>query len=270
MNTLAMEDPKKVDSSKDSFPATKVWQTYQGVGPGPIGDNDLIERFLPLVRNVVDRLKLTLPAHIDADDLYSVGVVGLLAAVRRYNPEQDNTFTGYAITRIRGSILDELRRMDWCPRRVRARAKKLKEVIGLLEQKIGRAATDQEICKELDMTPADYAKWLEESKPFTFIAIDQDIDSEGNSSASLHDILKDENDNTGRETLEKEELKQLLIDRIASLPEVPKKILSMYYFEQMRLAEIAVIFNLTESRICQIHAQTILGLRAYLDRARNA
>ncbi|MEJ1971903.1 MAG: sigma-70 family RNA polymerase sigma factor [Lacunisphaera sp.] len=104
-------------------------------------------RFLPLVRNVVDRIKLTLPPHIDADDLYSVGVTGLIAAVRKYNPEQGNTFAGYAATRIRGAILDELRRLDWCPRRARARARKLKESINDLEQRLGRTATEDEICE---------------------------------------------------------------------------------------------------------------------------
>jgi RNA polymerase sigma factor for flagellar operon FliA len=161
--------------------------------------------------------------------------------------------------------------MDWCPRRVRARAKKLKEAIGNLEQRIGRAATEKEICEELVMSPSDYAKWLEESKPVTFIAIDQEYESDsGSSGSSLHDLLSDETDVTGRENLEKGELLQLLVERIDALPEIPKKILSMYYYEKMRLAEIAEVFSLTESRICQIHSQTILGLRAYLDRARNA
>src|SRR5699024_279239 len=135
---------------------------------------DLIERYLPLVRNVVDRIKLNVPAHVDADDLYSVGITGLIAAVRKFDPEQGNTFAGYASMRIRGAILDELRRMDWCPRRSRARARKLKTAINDVEQKLGRAATDDEVRNSLGLDPKEYAKWVEEAKPVTFINIDQE------------------------------------------------------------------------------------------------
>lgn len=246
-----------------------AWRAYQGVSSAAINEKDLIERYLPLVRNVVDRIKLTLPAHIEAEDLYSVGVTGLLAAVRRYDPDQGSTFASYAATRIRGAILDELRRMDWCPRRARARARKLKEAINALEQKLGHAASEEEICSELGMSRKDYAKWLDESRPVTFIAIDQTTEGEESEGASLHEMLRDETDTTGRERMEKSELLQLMSQRIAELPDIPKKILAMYYFENMRLAEIAAVFGLTESRICQIHSQTILGLRGYLARARN-
>jgi RNA polymerase sigma factor FliA len=256
-------------SGKDAPPSAAAWRAYQGVSTGALDEKELIERYLPLVRNVVDRIKLNLPSHIDAQDLCSVGVTGLMAAVRKYDPEQGHTFAGYAATRIRGAILDELRRMDWCPRRARARARKIKEAINQLEQRLGRAATEQDICKELNLSAKDYAKWLEESRPVTFIAIDHLGSGDDSDGVSLHDLLPDENDETGRDKVEKQEMLQLLTQRIAELPDIPRKILAMYYFENMRLAEIATVFSLTESRICQIHSQTILGLRAYLGRARN-
>ena len=254
-------------SGMDASPSA-AWRAYQGVTSGAIDEKDLIERYLPLVRNVVDRIKLNLPSHIEAEDLHSVGVTGLIAAVRKYDPNQGSTFAGYAATRIRGAILDELRRMDWCPRRARARTRKLKEVINALEQRLGRTATEDEVCRELDVTPKEYAKWLEESRPVTFIAIDQQLDGENAEGPSLHELLADEGDVTGRDNLEKQELVKLLTQRIGELPDIPKKILAMYYFENMRLAEIAAVFGLTESRICQIHSQTILSLRSYLGRAR--
>jgi len=198
-----------------------------------------------------------------------VGVTGLLAAVRKYNPEQGNTFAGYAATRIRGAVLDELRRLDWCPRRTRARARKLKESINDLEQKLGRTATEDEICEEMGVSQAEYRKWLDESRPVTFLALDSHAAGEESEGASLHEFLADENDVTGRENLEKDELLRILTERMAELPEMPRKILAMYYFEKMRLAEIAKVFDLTESRICQIHSQTILSLRSYMGRARN-
>jgi RNA polymerase sigma factor for flagellar operon FliA len=243
-----------------------AWRANQGVSPAVIDEQELIVRYLPLVRNVVDRIKLNVPAHVDADDLYSVGVTGLIAAVRKFDPNQGSTFASYAAMRIRGAILDELRRMDWCPRRARARSRKLKNTIIEVEQKLGRAATDAEVYAALGIGPKEYEKWVEEAKPVTFIAIDQNAESDDGDGASLHELLADDADRTGRDNMEKAEVLQLLAHRISELPDIPKKILGMYYFENMRLAEIAEVFDLTESRICQIHAQTILGLRGWLQR----
>jgi RNA polymerase sigma factor for flagellar operon FliA len=264
MSSTASSNPHGTDAS-----AAAAWRAYQGVTPAAVDEKDLIARYLPLVRNVVDRIKLNIPAHVDADDLYSVGVTGLIAAVRKFDPEQGSTFASYAAMRIRGAILDELRRMDWCPRRARARSRKLKLAINEVEQRLGRTATDAEVCATLGLTEKEYQKWVDEAKPVTFIAIDQNTESEEGEGASLHELLADEADKTGRDNLEKAELVQLLTQRMTELPDIPKKILAMYYFENMRLAEIAAVFGLTESRICQIHAQTILGLRGWIQRARN-
>ena len=154
------------------------WQADQAASPASVDNNELIERYLPLVRTVVDRIKLNVPAHVDADDLYSVGITGLLAAVKKYDPNQGSTFASYAAMRIRGAILDELRRMDWCPRRARARSRKLKNAINDVEQKVGRAATDSEVCAALGIGPKEFEKWVEEAKPVTFIAIDQSADGQ--------------------------------------------------------------------------------------------
>jgi len=248
--------------------AANAWRVYQGAA-GTLDEKDLIERFLPLVRNVVDRIKLNLPPHVDSDDLYSVGVTGLIAAVKKFDPEQGNTFAAYATTRIRGAILDELRRMDWCPRRARAKARKLKEAINEVEQKLGRQASEEEVREHLGLTAKEYAKWLEESKPVCFVNIDSSSEHEDSEGSSMHELIADENNVPIRERMEKDELMQLVSKRIEDLPEIPRKILAMYYFENMRLAEIAAVFGLTESRICQIHAQTVLNLRAYIQRVRN-
>jgi RNA polymerase sigma factor FliA len=251
-------------------PTAAAWRADEPSTRRAVDDEqELIERYLPIVRNVVDRIKLNVPAHVDADDLYSVGITGLLAAVKKFNPAQTNTFGSYAAMRIRGAILDELRRMDWCPRRARARSRKLKTAINEVEQKVGRVATDEEVSAALGLNPREYAKWVEEAKPVTFIAIDQTSDGAEGPGASLHELLADDTDVTGRDNLEKAELVQILTERIAELPDVPRKVLAMYYFENLRLAEIAAVFDLTESRICQIHAQTILGLRAFIQRVRD-
>ena len=257
--------PSTVDETTSG---STVWRAYQGVSAKPLDERELIERYLPLVRNVVDRIKLNLPAHVDADDLYSVGVTGLIAAVRKYDPTQDNTFAAYATMRIRGAVLDELRRLDWCPRRARAKARKIKEVISDIEQSTGAQASDEEIQQRLGLSTKEYNRWMEEARPVTFVAIDgsSDDDHEG---ASLHEVIADENNVLARDRMEHDELLQLMAQRIQLLPDIPRKILAMYYFENMRLAEIAKVFGLTESRICQIHSQTVLSLRASLQRQRS-
>jgi len=260
--------PAESLASPPKSAAAKVWRTYQGVESSSLDEKALTERYLPLVRSVVDRIRINLPPHIEAEDLYSVGILGLIAAVGNYDPKQNNTFAAYASRRIRGSVLDELRRLDWRPRRARAKARRIKEVIAVIEQKNGRPATDEEVRQVLGISATEYAKWLEESKPACFLALDQSPDDEGGERASLHEVIADEADVLAREDMERRELLELVAQRIRQLPDIPRKILAMYYHENMRLAEIAAVFNLTESRICQIHAQTILSLRSYIHRVR--
>jgi RNA polymerase sigma factor FliA len=264
------ECPATTTESRPSTAASKpeAWRAYQSAG-GTIDEKELIERYLPLVRNVVERLKLTLPAHVDADDLNSVGVTGLMAAVKRYNPEQQHTFAAYATARIRGAVLDELRRLDWFPRRARAKARKIKTVIADLEQKLGRAPSDEEIRARLELSVKDYNHWMSEVRPISFIAIDDTGESEDGDGASRHEMIADEQAVPVQTTMENTELGQLVAQKIQDLPDIQRRVLAMYYHENMRLAEIAAVFNLTESRICQIHAKAILSLRAQIDVARD-
>lgn len=253
--------------------AATVWRTYQGVEQGATDEKSLIERYLPLVRNVVDRIRINLPAHIEAEELYSIGIVGLISAVRNFKPEQQITFPGYASRRIRGSVLDELRRLDWRPRRARLRARQIQQTLSELEQRLGRPVSDQETCEALGISGAEYERWIEEAKPACFVSLGSGAspgspDSESRS--SLHDVIADQNSIPVADDLERRELHQLVAQKIRELPDIQRKVLAMYYFEEMRLAEIAAVFKLTESRICQIHAQSILSLRAFVNRVRDS
>ena len=265
MNTAIATEPV-TEPVTETAPAS-AWQAYALAG-GATDESSLIERYLPLVRNVVDRIKLTLPAHVDADDLHSVGVTGLIAAVRRYDPAQGHTFAGYATMRIRGAVLDELRRLDWFPRRARAKARKIKTVIGELEQSLRRAPTDEETRAALGLSAKDYAHWLEEVRPMTFVAIDDTAGGE-EGSTSLHEMIPDEQAVPVQAQMERDELGKIVAQKISELPDVQRKILAMYYYENMRLAEIAAAFSLTESRISQIHTQAILALRGTVQRAQS-
>lgn len=257
---LAATTPDRCDSHRAAIRTGAFAELQQ---------NELIERHFPLVRRVLERIRRTLPRHIDVDDLHSVGITGLIAAAQRFDPEQHETFPGYACLRIRGAILDELRRMDWCPRRTRARTRRIEAEIQQVEQELGRAPTDAEMSQRLGMAPQEFAKWREAAKPVRFLPLDHAADGDDSTKGSLHEVIADDKHVCVRDSLEKEELISLLTERIQSLPDTQKRILAMYYFEGMRLAEIAAVFGRTESRISQIHAQAVTTLRAEILSARN-
>jgi RNA polymerase sigma factor for flagellar operon FliA len=225
----------------------------------------LIENHLPLVRSIVERMRRKLPSKIEADELYSIGVTGLVAAARNYRPSRESSFASYATTRIRGAILDELRRMDWMSRATRSKAKRLGLVISKLEQEQGGSISQGSLCAEMHMTEGELAELMEEVRPVKFVSLDGVDEQSDVEDQSLHEIIPDDSCIAPLDVLERKEVLSLLAQRMEQLPAVPKKVLAMYYYENMRLSEIATCFGLTESRICQIHTQTVGQLRNYLN-----
>jgi RNA polymerase sigma factor for flagellar operon FliA len=232
--------------------------------PGSQLEADLVQQYLPLVKTVVARLAMTLPAHVDGEDLYSAGLTGLLQAVRQYNPKAGTSFETYSRVRIRGAVLDELRRMDWVPRSVHTKARKVQAVMQKIEQAKGRAVTDDEMAKALKLSLVEYRRWLDEIRPATFVCLDSALGSEFDDTVSQYDSLADQRQEDPMEGAFRHELSRLIAQRLQELPEMQRKVLALYYFEDLRLREIAAIFGLTESRICQIHAQAILNIKSYL------
>ena len=229
-------------------------------------EDALIEQHLPLVKTTVDRMRIFLPAALEMGDLYSVGYTGLVSAARRFDPAHGVPFPAYATLHIRGAVHDELRRMDWMPRTIRDKAKKYGESVSALEQRLGRAPGEEDIRKELSLNRADYDALMDEIKPASFLPLDGEAYSEDSDNVALHDIIPDDTQTTGRDELQKKELVQLVMARLQELPDMQKKVLAMYYFEEMRLAEIAAVFGVTEGRISQIHTQAMIGLRAFVKR----
>lgn len=242
------------------------WPHRAQMKPGSAAEEELVESYLPLVRSVVSRLILTLPPHVDSEDLYSAGLAGLLNAVRHYDPEAGTSFETYARLRIRGAVFDELRRMDWVPRSVHTKARKVQQTRLELEQKKGRPPTDQEMARSLKMPLDEYHDWLEEIRPATFVCLDAAFSNDFEDSVSQYDSLPDQRQEDPFEGAFRREVAQLITNRLEQLPEMQRKVLALYYFEDMRLREIAEAFNLTESRICQIHAQAIGAIKAYLQK----
>jgi RNA polymerase sigma factor FliA len=246
-------------------------QTRWSATPGPntasvIHDEGvfqrLLETHLPRVRSIVDRIRRRLPSTIEADDLYSIGVAGLVAAARNYRPAQERSFGSYANTRIEGAILDELRRMDCMSRSNRSKAKRLGNAISKLEQEQGGSVRHDSLCAEMNLTEEALAELQEDVREVRFISLDEDQGESENQ--CLHDIIPDETGLSALDLLERKEILSLLAQRMAKLPEIQKKVVAMYYHESMKLSEIGACFGLTESRISQIHTQTVAVLRSYL------
>jgi RNA polymerase sigma factor for flagellar operon FliA len=234
---------------------------------GPEEDNafqDLLENHLPLVRSIVERMKRKLPSNMETEDLYSIGVTGLVAAARNYRRSQERTFAAYAAIRISGAILDELRRTDWMSRANRSKARRLSSAISKLEQEQGGSISQDSLCAEMQMTEDELIDLMKEVQRVTFISMDGTGEESDLESQSMHEIIPDDSCDPPLEVLARKEVVSLLAQRMAELPDMPKKILAMYYYENMRISEIASCFKLTESRICQIHTQTIGLLRNYL------
>jgi len=226
----------------------------------------LIEAHLPLAKTTVDRMRIYLPPTLDLEDLYSVAVTGLMTAARKFDPTRNTSFPGFAILHIRGAVHDELRRMDWLPRSLRDKAKQFQQSLSALEQKLGRPPREDEICDALSLTPAAYEALLDELKPASFVPLDGEAYSEDSDAIALHEIIPDDSQPTALAELEKKDLVKVVVARLQQLPDMQKKVLAMYYFEEMRLAEIAVVLGVTEGRISQIHTQAVQGLRAFLQR----
>jgi RNA polymerase sigma factor for flagellar operon FliA len=263
MTTLVEQQPASTRRRTDS---SKIPSRFGRLTPGSAAEEQLVQEFLPLVRSVVGRLAMTLPSHVDMDDLYSSGLVGLLNAVRNYDPKGGSSFEAYARVRIRGAVFDELRRLDWVPRSVHEKARKVQAAMQELEQQKGKLPSAAEVARALDMTLGQYEELLEEIRPATFVCLDSAAGLDDPAESSRYESIADESQQDPVDCTARRELARLIGDRIQQLPEMQRKVLALYYFEDMRLREIAEAFGVTESRICQIHAQAILSIRSFLEK----
>jgi RNA polymerase sigma factor FliA len=242
-----------------------LWREFRKNKDQAVRDR-LILTYAPLVKYVAGRLGSGLPAHVDENDLVSYGLLGLIGAIERFDPDRDIKFETYAIARIKGSIIDELRAMDWVPRSVRSRARDIERTIGELERKLHRAPTDEEIAEKLGITTDELNDSLSEIGRSSIAALDElwTISSTGGDQVALIDTIEDTHGPEPQSELAQTELKEALGEAIARLPEREKLVVTLYYYEELTLREIGEVLGVTESRVSQLHTKAILRLKARL------
>jgi RNA polymerase sigma factor FliA len=242
-----------------------LWLDYRRTGDQTLRDR-LILTYAPLVKYVAGRLGSGLPAHVDEGDLVSYGLLGLMGAIERFDPTREIKFETFAIARIRGQIIDELRAMDWVPRSVRARARDIERAIAELEKKLERAPTDEEIAGKLGITTEELEDSLTDIARSSIAALDElwTVSGGEGDQVALIDTIEDEGAPDPQGSLSVTEQKEALAEAIALLPEREKLVVTLYYYEELTLREIGEVLSVTESRVSQLHTKAILRLKAHL------
>ena len=239
----------------------RLWAEYKDAGARELRDQ-LIVHYSPLVKYVAGRVATGLPQNVDQADLVSYGIFGLIDAIEKFDLERGFKFETYAIARIKGNILDELRSIDWVPRSVRAKARAMEKAYSKLEGELHRTPSDSELADELDLTEVQLQTTLGQISFTGLVALDEMLSGGDRGDATtLGDTLADGGVGPVA-AYEVEEMRHILADAINRLPDREKTVLTLYYYEGLTLAEIGSILGVTESRICQIHTKAVIQLRA--------
>jgi RNA polymerase sigma factor for flagellar operon FliA len=226
----------------------------------------VILHYAPLVKYVAGRVSTGLPSSVEFGDLVSYGVFGLLDAIEKYDPTRGIKFETYAIARIKGSIIDELRADDWVPRSVRFKAREIEKAYMALEGELRRVPTDQEVALKLGVSVDEYLNLLSKMSLISLVALDElwTVSGDKPDKISLADIVEDIKVKDPSKTFEIEEMKDIIAEAINRLPERERIVVTLYYFEGLTMREIGEVLTVTESRVCQMHTKAILRLRARL------
>jgi RNA polymerase sigma factor FliA len=246
----------------DAAAITRLWEDYKRTDSREARDR-LIINYAPLVKYVAGRVSVGLPQNIEQSDLVSYGIFGLIDAIDKFDTGRNIKFETYAIARIKGAIIDELRSIDWVPRSVRAKARAVEKAYSKLENELHRTPTDAELAVELNMTENELHNVFNQISFVGLVALDEmlSVGGERGESATLGETLPDKGEGPVA-AYEVEEMKQLLADAINRMPEREKIVLTLYYYEGLTLAEIGEVLGVTESRVCQIHTKAVLQLRS--------
>ena len=240
----------------------KIWKDYRITKDACLREK-LILHYAPVVKYVAGRVSINVGQHVDYEDLLSYGIFGLIDAIEKFDLDKGVKFETYASMRVRGAIIDSIRQLDWVPRTLRQRNKLLENTLKELEFELGREPSDEEIAVKLNITVEEVYEMYRKAMVISMISLDDYLDQN-------HDIYSLEPGNAEVENpevqLSQQEVKQMLVDAIDKLSEKEKKVISLYYFEEMTLKEISHIMNVSESRISQIHSKAVIRLQNKLER----
>ncbi|THJ20860.1 MAG: FliA/WhiG family RNA polymerase sigma factor [Nitrospira sp. CG24E] len=245
MSNTAMQQTRQIGASSDSHRET------------------IIKEFAYVVKAMAYRLAYRLPAYMDAEDLVSVGIMGLMDAMDKYDPGREAKFKTYAEFRIRGAMLDEIRSMDWIPRSVHERVTLLQRVHTKLLNRLGRPPTDEEVAAEMNLSPAELDDFLVRSQGAVLVSLD-DINLHELDGPKILDMLADTHHPDPLAIILNDQERERVADAIQALPEKERLVLTMYYYEELTMKEIGRILKVTESRVCQIHTKAVLHLKGKL------
>jgi len=250
---------RKTDSGADVH---SLWQRYKELGD-PRARDELILAYSPLVKYVAGRMGTGLPAHVEEADLISYGLLGLIGALERFEPSRNIKFETYAISRIKGSIIDELRALDWVPRSVRSWARQVERVVTKLENELRRAPTDEETSAELGVTMNEFHSILNQISSASIVALDEfwTLAGTGGDKVALIDTIEDTSSPDPSRAYDITAVKEILADAIRRLPERERIVIGLYYYEGLTLKEIGEVLGVTESRISQLHTKAILRMK---------
>ncbi len=248
----------------EKYSEKELWQRYKKSKDPEIRDT-FVRQYAPLVKYVAGKVAMGMPHNVEFDDLVGFGVFGLFDAIEKFDPDKHVKFKTYAVTRIRGAIFDELRSIDWVPRSVRQKSREIEDAVRRLEGSLGRAATDAEIAKEMGMNAEDFQKTMLKISGTSILSLnDVWYSGEENDSVSIADSIESPNSLNPETIVEKDEIKRVIVKSISELPEKEKKVLVLYYYEDLTLKEIGKVLEVTESRVSQLHTKAIMRLRAKL------
>jgi len=254
-----------VETNLKAVELKDLWRRYKADGDERARER-LVLAYAPLVKYVSGRMASGLPSHVEEADLISYGLLGLISAIERFEPERQIKFETFAITRIKGSIIDELRSLDWVPRSVRSRAREIEKANATLENELQRAPTDQEIADRLELSIDEFQDSLTRISNSSVVALDElwTVSDASGDQVSLLDTIKDPHAADPARELDVTELKDRLADAIARLPEREKLVVALYYYENLTLREIGEVLGVTESRVSQLHTKAVLRLKSRL------
>jgi RNA polymerase sigma factor for flagellar operon FliA len=256
------------DNALEQKTEEELWQEYRQNRDPKIREA-FIKQYAPLVKYVAGKIAVGMPHNVEFDDLVGFGVFGLIDAIDKFDPDKNVKFKTYAVTRIRGAIFDELRSIDWVPRSVRQKTREVEDAIGSLEAQLGRPATDQEIASSMGMNEDEYTKTMMKISGTSILSLnDVWFSGDDNDKVSIGDSIESPSSLNPDVIVEKDEIRRIIVEAINELPDKEKKILVLYYYEDLTLKEIGEVLEVTESRVSQLHTKAILRLRSKLTNIR--